>query len=197
MSSIDGGALDALLPVARALRSIGAPFLVGGSFASSLQGIPRSTRDIDLVVDLDAARVPEFCRRLRPRYYLDEDRIRHGVERRSSFNVIDLTTGFKVDIYLSGSDAFAREQFLTLQSIEVVAGESLPFASPEQVVLQKLRWYRLGGEVSERQWLDVLGVLKVQEPTIDRAYLDRWAAEIGVGDLLVRACEDAGYSPDR
>ena len=187
-------ALDTLLAVASALRAVGAPFVVGGSIASSLQGIPRSTRDVDLVADLRPEQVSPLCERLSPGFYVDAERVRHGVDRRSWFNVIDLARGFKVDVYLAGDDDASRQQFLRSQPIEVRPGEAVPFASAEDVVLHKLRWFRMGGEVSERQWLDVLGVLKVQKPTIDRAYLERWAAGMGVADLLARALDEAGLS---
>ncbi|KAB2967096.1 MAG: hypothetical protein F9K18_04715 [Thermoanaerobaculia bacterium] len=187
-------ALDTLLAVASALHAVGAPFVVSGSIASSLQGIPRSTRDVDLVADLRPEQVLPFCERLSPGFYVDPERVRHGVARRSSFNVIDLARGFKVDVCLAGDDAASRQQFLRSQPVEVRPGEAVPFASAEDVVIHKLRRYRMGGDVSERQWLDVLGVLKVQKPTIDRDYLACWAAELGVADLLARALDEAGLS---
>lgn len=189
------GILATLLAVAKALDAAGAPFLVGGSLASSLQGIPRSTQDADLVADLAAEGVASFVLALGGSFYADEERIRDGVARRASFNVIDLRNGFKADIYLAARDAFGREQFARRQSIEIAPGRSLPFASPEDVVLQKLRWYRLGGGVSERQWLDALGVLKVQRERIDLAYLVRWANTLELTDLLNRALAEAGIEP--
>jgi hypothetical protein len=189
------GILATLLAVAQALEAAEAPFLVGGSLASSLQGIPRSTQDADLVADLAMEGVARFVEALGDGFYADEQRIRDGVERLASFNVIDLRNGFKADIYLAARDAFSREQFERRQSIEIAPGRSLPFASPEDVVLQKLRWYRLGGGVSERQWLDALGVLKVQGERIDLAYLVRWADTLELTDLLHRALAEAGIGP--
>ncbi len=186
------GILATLLSVAGALEAAHAPFLVGGSLASSLQGIPRSTQDADLVADLAAEGVASFVLALGGYFYADEERIRDGVARRASFNVIDLRNGFKADIYLAVRDAFGREQLARRQSIEIAPGTWLPFASPEDVVLQKLRWYRLGGGVSERQWLDALGVLKVQRERIDLEYLDRWAGNLELAELLHRALAEAG-----
>lgn len=186
------GILATLLTVARALEAAEAPFLVGGSLASSLQGIPRSTQDVDLVADLAVSKIAVFVRALGSGFYVDEERIRHGIERRTSFNVIDLGNGFKADIYLAPNDPFGEAQYERRQAIELAPGTALPFASPEDVVLQKLRWYRLGGGVSERQWLDALGVLKIQRERLDLDYLSRWAATLELSDMLARALAEAG-----
>lgn len=184
--------LDAVFAVARALESAGARFVVGGSLSSSLQGIPRSTLDGDLVTDLQDRQIATFVDRLGEGFYLDEDRVREGVHRRASFNVIALAGGFKVDVYIAGVDPYSRAQITRGHTVEVRPGEALPFLSPEDVVLQKLRWYQLENEVSERQWLDVLGVLKVQGQGLDREYLAHGAAALGLVDLLHRAYEDSG-----
>lgn len=191
-SSPFAGALATLARVARALEAAGAPFLVGGSLASSLQGIPRSTLDVDLVVDLTADQVAAFVEALGPSFYADAERIRDGIARRASFNVVDLANGYKADVYLTAADPFGRSQFARRQFVEIESGLTLPFAAPEDVVLQKLRWFRLGGGVSERQWLDALGVLKVQGNRLDRGYLANWAGELELHDLLARAEEEAG-----
>ncbi|MEO7793470.1 MAG: hypothetical protein ABIV06_01750, partial [Thermoanaerobaculia bacterium] len=125
-------------------------------------------------------------------FYADSERIRDGIARGASFNVIDLRNGFKADVYLFLPDAFGRTQLERSQRIELGPDLVLPFASPEDLVLQKLRWYRLGGGVSERQWLDALGVLKVQGTRIDRGYLEHWAALLDLADLLAQILEDAG-----
>ncbi|MEO8196130.1 MAG: hypothetical protein ABI689_05365 [Thermoanaerobaculia bacterium] len=186
------GPLSTLRAVATALETAGARYFVGGSLASSLQGIPRSTQDVDLVADLAAQSVEVFVRALGAGFYADSERIRDGIARLASFNVIDLRNGFKADIYLAVDDAFGRAQLERSQRVEVEPGLTLPFASAEDVVLQKLRWYHLGGGVSERQWLDALGVLKVQGARLDRAYLERWASALDLADLLARLREDAG-----
>lgn len=191
------GALTTLLAVARALEAAGARYLVGGSLASSLQGIPRSTLDVDLVTDLAPSGVEAFVRALGADFYADAERIRNGVGRRASFNVIDLRNGFKADVYLASDDPFGRAQLARRQVVELLPGVTLPFASPEDVVLQKLRWYRLGGGVSERQWLDAQGVLKIQGERLDGGYLEHWAAALELSDLLARAREEAGVEGAR
>ena len=191
----DEGALASLVVVARALEAAGARFLVGGSFASSLQGIPRSTRDVDIVTDLASRQVAAFAAALGREFYFDEERIQDGIRRRASFNVVDLGNGFKVDVYLTSDEPFARAQFERRQTVEIRPGLALPFATAEDVVLQKLRWFRMGSEVSERQWLDALGVLAVQGGRLDREYLDRWSHALGVADLLARAMARAGLAP--
>lgn len=185
------GILGSLEAVAGALESVGAPFLVGGSIASSFQGVPRSTQDVDLVADLAASQVGSFVDALGGEFYADRERIADGVARRASFNVIDQRNGFKVDVYLFRDESFDRAQFARRRRFEIADGVELPFASAEDVVLQKLRWYRLGGEVAERQWLDALGVLEVQQGRLDPDYLVRWAADLGVSDLLERALASA------
>jgi hypothetical protein len=127
------------------------------------------------------------------RFYVDADRAREAVRRQSSFNVIELATMFKVDLFVLGDDPAAQEEMARSQRFELPeeAGE-LPVASPEDTVLQKLRWYRLGHEVSDRQWQDALGVLQVQGKRLDRAYLERGAVALRVQDLLERALREAG-----
>jgi hypothetical protein len=116
--------------LARVLDDLGIPYLVGGSLASSVYGIPRTTQDVHLVAGIGLPHVDALARALVGEFYVE-----------------------------------------------------IRFSSPEDTVLHKLRWYRMGNEVSERQWNDILGILKVQKDTLDQGYLDRWAGALGVVDL--------------
>lgn len=187
--------LQVLLAVTSTLEELGVPYVVGGSIASSALGIFRTTNDADIAARFDASHVTEFCRRLSGAFYLDDERIRHAVTRQSQFNIIHLGQGLKVDVYVLSEEPFARQQLLRRRRVRLAADSPAEIFLPsaEDVVLQKLRWFRMGSERSERQWLDVLGVLKVQKPTIDRDYLRSWAEELEVADLLARAFADAGY----
>ena len=182
--------LEALAPVAEALEALGVAYYVGGSVASSAHGVPRASLDVDLLAELGPEHVAPLCRRLQDAYYLDPGRIRDAVARRRSFNLIHLETMFKVDVFVSTGRAFDREALSRVSAEVLGEGErarAFALASPEDTILVKLEWFRLGGEVSERQWTDVLGMLKVLGTSLDSAYLGRWAPVLGVADLLERA----------
>lgn len=186
-------ALRVCVEVARVLDGLGVPYLVGGSLASSLHGVPRSTQDADVVADLRDEHVAPFVAALAGRFYADEERIAHAVRRRSSFNVLELATMFKVDVFVFGGGPLDREQMARSERIElpeVVGGLNL--ASAEDTVLQKLRWYDLGHRVADRQWRDVLEVLEVQGERLDQAYLRHGAEVLDVSELLQRALGEAG-----
>jgi hypothetical protein len=174
-----------ITPIVEALEELGVPYHIGGSVASSLYGLPRLTVDVDIVADLRQGHVRPLIDQLQTDYYIDDDMIRDAIGRRSSFNVIHLDTMLKVDVYLPKSRPFDQE---------VLLEGTRPFnvASPEGTILNKLEWYRMGGEVSDRQWNDILGVLKVQGTHLDMAYLQLWAANLKVTDLLERALVDSG-----
>ena len=183
----------ALLPVIEALDSLGVRYYVGGSVASSIHGVPRASIDADVIAELGAEQVAPLAARLSAHFYLDEGRMRDAVERRLSFNVIHLATMFKIDVFVSKARPFDREAAARAreQAIdEAPDAPRFPIASAEDTVLAKLEWFRLGAETSERQWWDIIGVLKVT-PEADREYLRHWAASLGVAALLERALADA------
>jgi hypothetical protein len=180
---------DALMPVTAALETLGVAYYVGGSMASSVHGLPRTSIDVDLVAALREADVSDFARRLSTDYYLDEGRIRDAVHRRRSFNLIHLASMFKIDVFVAKERAFDGEALRRARPgpLPGASGATFRLASPEDIVLAKLEWFRAGGETSERQWNDVLGLLRVQGERLDADYLRRFAAALGVADLLERA----------
>jgi hypothetical protein len=184
----------AIRPVIDTLGHLSVPYSIAGSVASSAHGIARSTLDVDLVADLRLAHVVPLVETLRESYYIDEDAVRDAVVRRSMFNVIHLETMLKVDVYILTARPYDRESFARRRAtpLEEAPGARLfDMDTPEDTILHKLEWYRAGGEVSERQWGDVVGVLRVQRGALDVEYLRSWAQQLGVSDLLERALHDA------
>jgi hypothetical protein len=183
-----------LLEVTRVLEELDIPYVVGGSLASSLHGIPRSTQDADLVAALRADHIQPFIGRVEGAFYVSPERVESAVRRRASFNLIHLKTMIKVDLFVFSETPLARQEMARRQILPI-PGEPeahLQIASPEDTILQKLLWYRKGGEVSERQWNDILGVIKVQGRALDRSYLEEWAERSGIEDLLAQAFTDSG-----
>lgn len=176
------------LLVTEALEALDVPYFVGGSLASALHGEPRATLDSDLVADLRPQHVRPLVHMLQDEFYIDEVAVCTAVQRRNSFNVLHLATMFKVDVFVMKQRAFAQMQFARARPMLVTSDPDryVLVASAEDMILAKLEWYRLGGEVSERQWRDVMGIVKVQEDRLDWDYLQQQAGALGVADLLAK-----------
>ena len=184
---------EVMLKVIEALEELDSPYLVGGSYASSAHGIARATMDIDILASIPAKQARALAAKLEPEFYADEQAIRNAIMAKRSFNVIHLDTSFKVDVFVSKRDPFDVKQF-ERRRLEVVTRDperSVYVASPEDIILSKLRWYRQTDERSERQWSDVLGVMSVQAGHLDVEYLRQWASDLNVSDLLERALTEA------
>ena len=183
---MERGLLGVVREVAAAFKDLGIDYVIGGSLAAGALGVPRSTNGADLVADVQAQHVEALVAALEPRFYADAAMLRDAIGHTGSFNLIHYETAYKVDVFVCGGDAFRRAQIhrATRQHVQDLP---LPFLSPEDIVLAKLLWYRLGGEVSERQWRDVLEVLAVHTGRLDEPYLFATARSIGVTDLLQRA----------
>jgi len=188
--------LSALRPVVNVLDDLDVPYLVGGSVASSIYGDPRSTRDIDIVAALADQHASHLVDALSGEFYADLSAILAAIRSSGAFNLIHLDTMVKLDFFVARPTPFGRSQLARRQPQTIGQPESLTvqIASPEDTVLAKLDWYRKGDGISDSQWNDVLGVLKVQADRLDREYLDHWAAELSVTDLLRRALDDAGLA---
>ncbi len=181
----------AALPVIELLDSWKVPCLLGGSVASSFLGVARSTLDVDLVADLKPVHGPMLAQALEESYYLSEKRVRGAIRRRKSFNLIHLSTMFKVDVFVQPDRDFDRLVMARRVSLEVAdIHRTLDFSTAEDVILHKLLWYRDGNRVSRRQWNDVQGVLRLQRD-LDLDHLSHWASELGVSDLLDEAMLEA------
>ncbi len=178
------------LLVAAAIESAGGSYFVGGSVASSLQGDPRSTNDIDLVISLPLGRVRALVAALGPDFELDPDMLRAALLQASSANGFYLPVLTKIDLFGLGAEPFDQIEFARRHPV-AVGGSTLVVKSPEDSVLRKLMWYRQGGGVSDKQWRDILAILRVSGPDMDFAYLTEWAGRVHVEDLYDRARAEA------
>jgi hypothetical protein len=184
----------ALVLVISTLDALEIPYFVSGSVASSVHGLPRLTRDADIVAPIGKADVDRLVAALQDTCYISEDAIQDAIQHHSAFNVIHLETMLKVDIFVPPDDPWSQGQFArrALQPLPESEDAVVYVGSPEDIVLQKLRWYEMTGRRSDRQWSDVAGVLKVQAGKLDMEYMRHWAKELGVETLLQQAMEESG-----
>lgn len=186
--------IEVTLKVTALLEQLRVPYLIGGSLASTLYGRVRTTQDADIIAQLQQEHIRPFVLSLQDEFYLDEEIIAQAIRRRSSFNLIHRDTMFKVDVFIPRPRPYLHSQLARAQrqSFPFADRMSAVFAGPEDTILSKLEWYRLGGEASDRQWLDVLAILKMRKEELDIDYLRKWADELLIADLLQRALEEAG-----
>ena len=170
-------------------------YLVGGSVASSVVGVERSTQDVDFVVALAESQVDALAVALAEDFYVDADLLQEAIRHGSSANVIHLPTMIKADLFILPDTLFAQSQMLRRLRLPLL-GEGAPLVcvtSAEDMILQKLRWFRLTGERSEKQWGDVQGIFRIQQAALDPDYLTYRAAELELTDLLEKAREESGH----
>jgi hypothetical protein len=185
--------MEAIEQFARVLDTLHISYAIGGSIASSLYGTARFTEDADITIALFSPLADKFYEAVKDDFYISEQAMRQALIARSSFNIIHYKTAFKIDIFVEGRTDF--EQRLIARGRETKLADSaqmsLRLVSPEDIVLLKLRWFHAGGCISQRQWSDVLGVLKVQRQALDYGYMKESARELGLAELLTNAISEA------
>lgn len=167
-------------------EKLGIRYFLVGSVASSVYGIPRATNDVDIVAEICVFHIPHLVKSFTEDFYIDGDMIQDAISNKSSFNIIHLDSMTKVDVFILKETDFALMEMerRKRQIIDEDPEISIYISSPEDVILEKLSWYKLGGMVSDKQWQDIEGVIKVQSPNLDMSYLNYWAKKLKLFDLL-------------
>ncbi len=179
--------------LAQVFNELQIQYVIGGSIASSMYGIPRATQDVDLMASIRLEHVDRLTEALEQEFYVAAELIVDAINRQESFNVIHLRTMFKADVFIAADNDWSRDEMNRART-EVLLPESglaIRFSSPEDNILHKLLWYRTGKHVSDKQWQDIIGVLRIQSRSLDYTYLEHRAALLKVGDLLDRARAEA------
>ncbi|MGA2505035.1 MAG: hypothetical protein ABSG01_13170 [Anaerolineales bacterium] len=181
------------IKVTDALEKLGVPYFIGGSLASTLYGMVRTTQDSDIVADMRSEHVRPFITALQNEFFVDELMIGESIQTKSNFNIIHRASMFKVDIFIPQPRPFLLSQLARAQVQKFAADPevSARFASAEDTILSKLEWYRQRGEVADLQWRDVLGVLRTRAGALDLEYLRMWGKELKVSDLLEQLLEES------
>ena len=180
--------LAVTLTIADILEKLDVPYALGGSLASAVYGVPRATMDADIITALKPEHTAPFVSRVKNGFYADESTVKTAILQKTSFNLIHLETMFKIDIFVAKADPLDTAQLA--HRIRQQVGESpsrhIFITSPEDTLLAKLVWYRNGGEVSDRQWRDIEGIINVQKSRLDVAYLREMAVQLKIDDLFER-----------
>jgi hypothetical protein len=175
---------EVVAQVIDALDQAGIVYMLAGSFASNFHGVPRMTQDADVVIDADEAAIVRVVRLLETEFYVSEEAALDAVRLPSMFNAIHLQSGFKVDLVVKKRRAFSDEE-LQRRLTGDLAGRVVRFATAEDTILTKLEWAKMGD--SERQYRDASGIIQLHGSNLDWSYLERWADDLDVRDLLDRA----------
>lgn len=173
-----------------ALEGTGVPYVIGGSFASGSWGNPRQTNDLDIAVKIRDDQVETVCEALQDEFMVSANEIREALsstETYRSFQLLHFQEVFKVDVFVPLPSEYVEEEFARARTIEFLPGIIANCASPECIVIQKLRWFELGNRVSDRQWNDIVQVLEIQKGGLDDDFLDKWSKHFGLFDLLQNA----------
>jgi len=185
--------LVAMIPVIEAFECLGIRYYLSGSIACSVYGLPRGAQDIDFLADIQLEHVCPLIDHLQAAYTINAQALRDAIAQRSVFSLLHLSSLVKVDVMLPRGTAFDSLVSQRAQQLSLIEGyQPIWIASPEDVVLLRLEWYRDGEATADDQWNDILGVLKVQAPTLDLTYLRLVAQTLNVSGLLEQALIDAG-----
>ncbi|MBT4286787.1 MAG: hypothetical protein HOD92_05565 [Deltaproteobacteria bacterium] len=190
--------ITAINPIVKAFENLGVQYYIGGSVASSAYGIARATLDVDLVSNLKTKQVPGLIKVLKKKYYINEQSVVDAIQHSSSFNLIHLETMLKVDVFILKNTpydlcAFSRKQIDTLDDQNKI---TFFLGSAEDIILNKLNWFKKGDCISDQQWKDILGIIKVQQKQLDQDYLRHWAKILDLWKLFQKAFDDAGILND-
>jgi|SRR3972149_9842942 len=181
---------ELLIQVISVLNENRIDYMVTGSIVSSLQGEPRVTHDIDILINLEPASIPALVKAFpQPRYYLPGNSIKEAIERKSMFNILDTEHGDKVDFWILTDEPFDMSRFRRKYD-EDVFGFKMKLSRPEDTILAKLKWAKMSGG-SEKQFTDSLRVYEVQYGNLDLEYLDTWISRLQVNDLWKRLINEA------
>ena len=185
--------LVAMIPIIEVFESLGIRYYLSGSIACSVYGLPRGAQDIDVVADIQTEHVSALVKHLQGAYTINAQTLRDAIAQRNAFSLLHLSSLVKVDVMLPRGTPFDSLVLQRARQLSLIEGyQPIWIASPEDVVLMRLEWYRDCGATADDQWNDILGVLKVQAPTLDLTYLRHVAQTLNDSGLLEQALIDAG-----
>ncbi len=183
---------EAILPAIEAYEKLGIRYVLTGSVACSIYGLPRAAQDVDMLAEFHSEQIAALFEHFSHTYLFDQNAISLAIQQRTSFNLLHISRLVKIDVFLS-SGSFEEAILQRGQAVPLIEGRvPLKLASPEDIALTRLIWYRQNGNNADDQWNDILGLLKVQAPRLDLAYLSQQAETLKVHDLLAQAIDDAG-----
>jgi len=190
MNNIFDPAIEAFVDI---LDKLKIPYAIGGSVASSIYGQVRFTQDADVSVASFDGQIAKFCQAVEGGFYVSRQAVQQAHQNASSFNVIYLDSAFKIDVFVVSDNPFKRQVLLRREKVAFEEGSDRMYdlVSPEDIILLKLQWYMGGGATSQKQWNDILGVLKNRQDKLDMSYLLDWASKLSVLDLVNKATQEA------
>jgi hypothetical protein len=181
--------ISALEPIIKIFDEFKILYYIGGSIASSAYGAARSTLDVDVITNLLPEHIHILKEKLKNEYYIDEKMIANPIRTKSSFNLVHLESMLKIDFFILKNNPYSFKE-LERRVKDKIEDETnsinIYLCSPEDIILNKLEWYKLGGEISDRQWTDIIAVIKVQSENLDKDYLIYWSRQLEINNLLVK-----------